>query len=390
MKTGFANILEQLEGRSRAKLESKLPSWAGVDIDIPSSINFQQCSGEEAAKYKASLLPSGCRVADLTGGLGADSWAMSQRASEVWYNERDSVLLGAVQRNFKALGVENVEFHGFDISAGASDWLESLHTFGPDVVYLDPARRNSAGRKVFLLEECSPDVLTLMPQLLTLCPEVMVKVSPMADLTMLRRRLEPYLCEIHVVGSGGECKELLCICRRDGVFKNVILAEDGFVFSPPQPDLPLETVAARGRVNGRGPQAKRSGRDEAKRKFRGAGPAEAEEDKASLLFVPSAAMTKSGIGPGMCRVEYDEGLSHFGKFYEVLEDLPFSSSVIKELGRRYPKADVTARGVPISSEELRTRLKSAPGSSVHIFACQVDAERRLLVCQKVTLPEQGI
>jgi hypothetical protein len=83
-------------------------------------------------------------------------------------------------------------------------------------------------------------------------------------------------------------------------------------------------------------------------------------------------------------------LSHFGKFYEVLEDLPFSSSVIKELGRRYPKADVTARGVPISSEELRTRLKAAPGGSVHIFACQVDAERRLLGCQKVTLPEQGI
>ena len=92
-----------------------------------------------------------------------------------------------------------------------------------------------------------------------------------------------------------------------------------------------------------------------------------------LLFVPSAAMTKSGLGPGICRMGYDEGLSHFGKFYEVLEELPFSSSVIKDLGRRYPKAEVTARGVPVSSEQLRARLKAAPGGPVHIFALSLSS-----------------
>ena len=100
-----------------------------------------------------------------------------------------------------------------------------------------------------------------------------------------------------------------------------------------------------------------------------------------LLFVPSAAMTKSGLGPGMCRMGYDEWLSHFGKFYEVLEELPFSSSAIKDLGRRYPKAEVTARGVPVSSEQLRARLKAAPGGPVHIFALGLSTSRRLiLVC----------
>ena len=101
-----------------------------------------------------------------------------------------------------------------------------------------------------------------------------------------------------------------------------------------------------------------------------------------LLFVPSAAMTKSGLGPGICRMGYDEGLSHFGKFYEVLEELPFSSSVIKDLGRRYPKAEVTARGVPVSAEQLRARLKAAPGGPVHIFALGLSTSRRLiLVCR---------
>ena len=100
-----------------------------------------------------------------------------------------------------------------------------------------------------------------------------------------------------------------------------------------------------------------------------------------LLFVPSAAMTKSGLGPGICRMEYDEGLSHFGKFYEVQEELPFSSSVIKDLGRRYPKAEVTARGVPVSSEQLRARLKAAPGGPVHIFALGLSSLRLILVCR---------
>ena len=92
-------------------------------------------------------------------------------------------------------------------------------------------------------------------------------------------------------------------------------------------------------------------------------------------------MVKSGLGPGMCLMEYDERLSHFGKFWQVIENLPFASSVIKDLGRRYPQADVTARGVPVSSEQLRLRLGCKPGGPIHIFACTLSAARRLLVCK---------
>ena len=234
MSGGFSDILRSLEERDARKLERKLPSWSGVSVEIPQSINFQQCSGEIAARYKASLVASGARVADLTGGLGVDSWAFSQVASAVWYNERDAVLRDAVGRNFAALGVSNVAFNCFDISPDASDWQEALKAFAPDVVYLDPARRDASGRKVFLLEDCSPDVLALMPSLLSLAPAVMVKVSPMADITMLRRRLQGYLSEIHVVGADSECKELLCICSRQGAQlaeAPVVLFENGYVFA---------------------------------------------------------------------------------------------------------------------------------------------------------------
>lgn len=335
----FIGILSELERGEKRKLDLKIPSWAGVDILVPSSVNLQQCSGEEAARYKASLVAEGARVADLTGGLGADGWAFSHRSAALWFNERDAVLLDAVKHNFALLGVRDVVFNHFDICPGTSGWQESLAGFAPDVIYLDPARRNAAGKKVFLLEDCSPDVLQIMPALLELAPSVMVKVSPMADITMLTRRLEGVLKEIHVVGFRGECKELLCICGRDASFGGIKLHEDGYGFDPAC----------------------------------SAGPGE-------LLFVPSAALVKSGLGPGMGLMEFSEGLSRFGRFWQVIENVPFASSAIKEIGRRYPRAEVTARGVRLSSDELRAKMKTKPGGPVHIFACILGGERRMLVC----------
>ncbi|MBR5905788.1 MAG: hypothetical protein IKZ51_04960 [Bacteroidales bacterium] len=419
----FAEILQKLEDGSVKRLEAKVPSWAGVPLEVPASLNLQQCSGETAARYKASLIPSSVRVADLTGGLGVDSWAFSLRASALWYNERDAVLLEAVKRNFAALGVSNAVFCGYDVSASDTAWLDALRAFAPDVIYLDPARRDAAGRKVFLLEDCSPDVVSLMPQLLSVAPLVMVKVSPMADITMLRRRLAPWLSELHVVGADGECKELLCLCRMESCCTarevspetsaslhpshfaslvgpsrsrshgrlrfleappasvppgsirqygtngaSIILAEDGVVFQEEREQNGLncsqnEKFLQFGNKNG------------------------VCVPESELLFVPSAAMVKSGLGPGMCRMPYDEELSHFGKFYQVIEDLPFASSVIKELGRRYPQAEVTARGVQVSSEELRKKIRTKPGGPVHIFACVLNNERKILICQQVLRPE---
>ena len=404
----FAEILQKLEDGSLKRLGTKVPSWAGVALEVPASLNLQQCSGETAARYKASLIPEGARVADLTGGLGVDSWAFSLRASALWYNERDAVLLEAVKRNFAALGVSNAVFNGFDVSASDAAWLDALRAFAPDVVYLDPARRDAAGRKVFLLEDCSPDVVSLMPQLLSVAPLVMVKVSPMADITMLRRRLAPWLSELHVVGADGECKELLCLCRRvgDSDFTSQALSPNDFASLIPP------TAEAAGPSHSRGHGRPRSSetapdavsaespvliilaedgvvysRPEQAERRQEIPPAQCSDAPADLLFVPSAAMVKSGLGPGMCRMPYDEGLSHFGKFYQVIEDLPFASSVIKELGRRYPQAEVTARGVQISSEDLRKKIRTKPGGPVHIFACVLNNERKILICQQVLRPE---
>ena len=427
----FAEILKSLDDSASRRLASKVPSWAGVPLEVPASLNLQQCSGETAARYKASLVPSGARLADLTGGLGVDSWAFSLRSESVWYNERDAVLLEAVKRNFAALGVSNVVFNGYDVGDADGLWLDALRSFAPDIIYLDPARRDAAGRKVFLLEDCSPDVVALMPQLLSVAPLVMVKVSPMADITMLRRRLAPWLSELHVVGADGECKELLCLSRRDAIASagtegpatsilaaaplrlsnagpsspspavnrvavsrnslvDIVLAEDGLMYDSGGTEAGVASED-RGRPWPReweGPAPLGVGGMSEAKSFGGNFCVEQQESSdRDLLFVPSAAMVKSGLGPGMCRMAYDERLSHFGKFYQVIEELPFASSVIKELGRRYPQAEVTARGVQITSEQLRAKIKTKTGGPVHIFACVLNNERKILVCQQMLRPE---
>ena len=198
-------------------------------------------------------------------------------------------------------------------------------------------------------------MLTLMPLLLEIAPRVIIKVSPMADLTMLRRRLGDKLEELHVVGSEGECKEVLCLCARSAGYRGIVLFEDGCTFNSSW---------------GSAPGACSDNKTDAEAGTSG-----------ELLFVPSAAMTKSGLGPGICLMGYSEELQHFGKYWQVVENLPFASSVIKTLRRRYPQADVSSKGLPVSAEELRKKLGVKPGGPVQIIACNLSGDRRLMVCE---------
>ena len=77
-----------------------------------------------------------------------DSWAFSEVAEEVLYNEMNPALAAAARHNFKALGVTNIFIKN---SEATSDSLKDIFgDFRPDVIFLDPARRDSAGKKVFL------------------------------------------------------------------------------------------------------------------------------------------------------------------------------------------------------------------------------------------------
>lgn len=375
MKQSFADILRRVEDDMERKVASKMPQWASAwPLEIPAALNFEQCSSTATALFKAgtaaSLLSGKGSIADLTGGLGVDSWAFSKIASKVWYNEMNEGLKDAVARNYEKLGVEGVTFNSFEISASGTAWFKSLKDFAPDLIYLDPARRSGIGKKVFLLEDCSPNVLEILPRLFELVDVVMMKLSPMADISMAASRLG-CLESVTIVSLKGEVKELLCVLRKgfDGGYSvSVRNLDDGasFTFRPSEEASATAAYAD-------------------------------EIQPGTILFEPSAAMMKSGAFKLLCT---RFGMKKFapsthlyitpepvslGRSLEILEVLPLGGTNMKELGKAHPHAEVCARNIPLSSEQLRIRMGIKPGpADCRIYGCSTASARWLIVTK---LPE---
>ena len=347
----------------RRKLRVKVPQWYAVpQLRFPFRLSGEQCSSAETARYKASValraLTREKTVADLTGGLGVDSWAFAQVASAVLYNEMRPELAAAASANFKALGLTNVRVSCAELLPGGL--REILDGFVPDVIFLDPARRAADGRKVFRLEDCEPDVLQLLPELLAAAPRVLLKLSPMADITLVARQLG-CVKDVHVVAADGECKELLLLLERgySGAFRLFVYENGAVLALDEEPEV-------------------------------------ASAPSGDLLFEPGKALLKAGAFDLPCRYGLGklsqhthlylasarvEALQPFGKWFRILETLPLDKRAMKDIGQRYPRASVTARNIPLTSDALRKKLGVADGGSVHIFGAKAASGNQLLICE---------
>ncbi len=364
----------------RRKLRAKVPEWYAVpSLIYPFRLSGEQCSSSETARYKAKVVRCHSErsegisgVADLTGGMGVDAWAFAQVAEEVLYNEMQVELARATELNFRELGVENVRFRNCRVEPGKVG--EVLDGFRPDVIFLDPARRAEDGRKVFLIEECQPDVLGLLPELFEAARYVLLKLSPMADITMACKRLGTHVKEVHVVAAGGECKELLFLLDRDWEgTPATFIVEGGAVMEIPDGPSTTSTGSATGSGTV-GPLVISTG---------------AKRSGEIWLFEPGKALLKAGAFDLPCArfgltklgqhthlyvgEAVPEELRPFGKVFEVLEVLPLNNRTMKEAGKRWPQAEVTARNVPMTSDLLRKKLGCASGGDIHLFGIRVEA-----------------
>ena len=365
----------------RKKLRTKLPEWYEIpEIIYPDRLSSEQSSSSATAKYKASIasrIANGGRIADLTGGLGADSLAFSRVASQVMCNEMDPGRAEAARHNFPLLGAENISVSSFCVeesgkSEGAANFWKTLKKFSPDLVYMDPARRSATGSKVFLLEDCSPDVLTLIPDIFGICSNLLLKLSPMADISMLLKRLQEHGAwtkELHIVSAGGECKELLLWCMPSTDDDTaLIINENGNIL---RTSIAAESAAV--------PQF-----------FQDA----AQLNSMQFLFEPGKALAKAGLFNAICTMQDDAGIgtmllkagrsthlyftdsqnnaSNFGKTFKIIGLAPFCKQGIRDFSAKYPRAEVSARNLPLTSEELRLKLKVQSGGDIHIFGLHID------------------
>ena len=364
---------------SRRKLKGKVQAWHdNPGLIFPLKLSAEQCSSSATGEYKAKLAEriaekASWRIADLTGGLGVDSWFFSQKAEKVLYNEMQTALCDAARHNFKTLEAGNIHISNAKAESGAIGNI--LGGFCPDIIYMDPARRGEGGKKVFLIEECTPDVLTLKEEIFSICRHILIKLSPMADISMVCDRLGETCREVHVVTSEGECKELLIWMDKE--WKNgysIVAAE--LPHGYPENEAASFTFT---------PEEEKSGH------------ASIATEIGGLLFEPGKSLTKAGAF-NVTSVHFQipklgksthyyivtdddkaEELKKYGKVFKILNCHPLDKRSMKEVGKAYPKAEVTARNIPMDTDTLRKKLGASSGNDIHIFGIKSDIKGNLLL-----------
>lgn len=357
-----AFALRQIEGWQR--LSKKVPTWAEVEALLyPPRLSLEQCSGEAAARYKSGvvekLIGSGETMADLTGGLGVDFSFVAPLFRRAIYVERQEELCRLARHNFPLLGLGHAEI----VNADGIDFLQSLPA--ADLLFLDPARRDTAGRKTVMLEDCEPDVGALLPVLLEKSRFVLLKLSPMLDLHSAIRQLG-CVCEVHIVAEGGECKDLLLVLSKAPKPLVIHCVNDGqtFSFTPEEEETATPQAAS------------------AVKKF---------------LCEPNAAILKAGAFKSIATrfgLEKLHPNSHLytaehrpedfpGRVFEVEGVTGFGKKELRHFCQGTTRANLTVRNFPASVAELRQRLKLKEGGQAYWFATTLaDGSHALIATHK--------
>ncbi len=361
--------LTQISGWQAARI--KVPLWAATEgIVYPKHLSLEQCTSQYIAQYKASiiddLLGSGFKMADITGGMGVDCFFISRSASQVYYNEMSDQLCDCARANFKALGRPEIE-----INCGtAEEFVTSLAPDSLDLIYLDPARRGDAGRKLVSISDCQPDTVALQDDLLRIAPNVMVKLSPMLDISRALTELK-HVSHVFIIGLEGECKEITLLLQRGFDAEPTITAVDINQDGTPQPAvssaksadnaLPLPIAD---------PQQLQPG---------------------TYISEPSAPYMKSALfrtiaaSTGTALLHPDTHLfwskekpeSFPGRTFRIEGIIPFDKCSLSALTKS--QANLSVRNFPESAPKLQQRLKLRDGGARYLIATTLSDSKRVLL-----------
>jgi SAM-dependent methyltransferases related to tRNA (uracil-5-)-methyltransferase len=361
-------VLNQIEARQL--LSKKVPSWASnPDLLFPKHLSIEQCSSELTAKYKTSLVENGDVFVDLTGGLGIDSYFLSEKFKTSYYVENQKELCELAEHNFAVLG-RKITVVNSDAETFCRDVACRVH---PDLIFIDPARRDVYNRKMVSLHDCTPDVVDLVGMWRAASVNtMMIKLSPMLDISMIINEL-PNIVKIHIVAVKNECKEVLVLLRPDYNGEIIIHCVD---LSPAGTRHALSLQYA---IN-----------DES-----AAIPTFATTIK-KYLYEPNAALMKAGAFKLISQrfaidklhvnshlYTSDNLISDFpGRIFEVVGFAPFNKKVKKELLKDITEASVATRNFPLSANELRKNLNLKESDKNFVFGTTLIGEKKVVVLAK--------
>ena len=382
--------LDQIAGQQTAR--RKLPSWAAMEgIIYPPHLSMEQCSSEQTAHYKAAImreLSERRRMVDLTGGFGVDFSFLARSFEEAIYVERQQLLCDIARENFRRLGIHQAEV----VCGDAEEYLRNMPK--ANLIYIDPARRDSHGGRTYALSDCTPDVLALRNLLLSKAERVLLKLSPMLDWRKAVCDLgEEYVREIHIVSVQNECKELLLVMadRDSRGARNVESGvrhvhcvnltgegEQHFVFVP---QISLHTPHSTLHEKSFTLHEKSFTLHEF-----------------NYLYEPNASIMKAGCFDalaqqfGICQIAQNSHLFVSDVRVNNFPGREFAIESVSTMGKRELKeklggmtqANIAVRNFPLTVAELRRRLKLSEGGSTYIFATTLaDKSHVLLITRKL-------
>lgn len=368
MDYGFA--ITQMECRRKAAAKLRLTLARLPGFVFPSTLLAEQSSADALAAFHASLTHGARRVLDLTAGLLIDDLHIATEGAQVTALEID--LDNAVAAIINA---ESAQADITVINVAAEEYLASTtDTF--DLIFADPARRHSArGSRIYSLRDSSPDIVALLPKLREVAPRLLVKCSPMADITRLCAEVEGTE-RVYIVAIGHECKEIMLSVdlrgesRTDVKATSVMLDADGNAIR--QFEYPFAAVATSPLLSG----APVTG---------------------MYLYEPAPEVMKGGAAamsaiaaayPDMRKLHTN---THVFVSQELHRDFPGRVLVIsrcatvREARRLFggERRNVVCRNFGMRPEELSKRLRTADGSQDFLYGVKTTGGSLVIDCRPV-------
>ena len=362
-------MLQQVEGRQRT--HDKLPTFAQIeDWWYPVRLSCEQCSSEATARYKAAIIRQlGEKqdiLIDLTGGYGVDTYFLSEQTAQAHYVERNKELCRIAQHNFQ---IANKPIHVHNTSA--EDFLAQYpmaESVSSDVkkevvVYLDPARRDAHGGKVFRIEDCEPNVIKILPSLRTISNTILIKFSPMLDITSALQSLGNEW-DVHVVAVHNEVKEIIFVTGNNRIHAVNILHEgnDQFSFTRSEEKSALCAMA---------------------------------DCICEYIYEPNAAIIKAGafrlvseryqlhkLDHNTHLYTADQLIENFpGRVWKVIAQPIKNQRDIAALGIQ--RAAILTRNYPLTPEELRKKFKVQESDSHFLIGARIATKPTLILAERI-------
>lgn len=350
-EVSMQEMVQQIKGKKVA--HRKFPFLLKENIVFPPNLNLEQASSQSTAEFKAENL-NGKKFLDLTCGFGIDAYFLSQNFGEITLVEKNPELLDVVKHNWKILN-KKATFVNENLEHFLAKNSESF-----DVIYLDPARRDSEKNKKFLLEDLSPNLLEIQDQLLEISSQIIIKLSPLIDISYLISVLKN-VAKIQIIAVRNEVKELIVFLEKarkgdDVEISCINLESDDAEFAF---QFKEEKTAV-----------------------------SAFSEPQQFLYIPNNAVLKSGAFNLISQFFNGKKLhpnTHFYTSDKRIERFPGRILEINMIDskhiRKGEKYNIISKNYPLSPDEIKKKYKILDGGNCYLIFTQTQNRKIILKSQ---------